>query len=406
MPNASLTSTVSGLLDQELLAQTKSLVRREQQFTLLVIDHLQEIYSRRLHLRRGYASLFDYATGELGYSPAAAMRRIDAMELTAEVEGARQKLEDGSINLTAASQLQSAFKRQDRQARRARRAQSDGDGAAPAVPVLDGSARRALVEQAVGKSTREVDQLIAEVAPEAAVSRERVRPLGNGRWELKAVIDAECRRGLEELKALLSHTNPSMTYGELIGRLVSEARDRHDPGRRGSGRSSAPESAQVPAADDTPERNPESKPQATPVPTPKLESPPQATGGSAPNSQRQRPGPATSAPKRAPERPAASNSAPKPQRQPTGPATSAPRSRAIPSATKPKVWQRDGGRCRYVDPVSRRRCNSQHLLQIDHIKPVSLGGTADPDNLRLLWFAHHRHRHADSAHRRALPANR
>ena len=315
MPNASLTSTVSGLLDQELLAQTKSLVRREQQFTLLVIDHLQEIYSRRLHLRRGYASLFDYATGELGYSPAAAMRRIDAMELTAEVEGARQKLEDGSINLTAASQLQSAFKRQDRQARRARRAQSDGeDGAAPAVPVLDGSARRALVEQAVGKSTREVDQLIAEVAPEAAVSRERVRPLGNGRWELKALIDAD--------------------------------------------------------------------------------------------SERQRPGPATSAPKRAPERPAASNSAPKPQRQPTGPATSAPRSRAIPSATKPKVWQRDGGRCRYVDPVSRRRCNSQHLLQIDHIKPVSLGGTADPDNLRLLCFAHHRHRHADSAHRRALPANR
>ena len=38
MQNASLTSTVSGLLDQELLAQTKSLVRREQQFTLLVID--------------------------------------------------------------------------------------------------------------------------------------------------------------------------------------------------------------------------------------------------------------------------------------------------------------------------------------------------------------------------------
>ena len=110
--------------------------------------------------------------------------------------------------------------------------------------------------------------------------------------------------------------------------------------------------------------------------------------------------------KRAPERPAASNSAPKPQRQPTGPATSAPRSRAIPSATKRKVWQRDGGRCRYVDPVSRRRCNSQHLLQIDHIKPVSLGGTADPDNLRLLCFAHHHHRHADSAHRRALPANR
>ena len=312
MPNASLTSTVSGLLDQELLAQTKSLVRREQQFTLLVIDHLQEIYSRRLHLRRGYASLFDYATGELGYSPAAAMRRIDAMELTAEVEGARQKLEDGSINLTAASQLQSAFKRQDRQARRARRAQSDGeDGAAPAVPVLDGSARRALVEQAVGKSTREVDQLIAEVAPEAAVLRDRIRPLGNGRWELKAVIDAECRRGLEELKALLSHTNPSMTYGELLGRLVSEACDRHDPGRRGGGRGSAPQSGEETAADTAPERNVEATEAAPSVPAPKSESTPQTTGSSAPKSQ--------------PKAVAGPASAPKSKRQPTGPATSAPR---------------------------------------------------------------------------------
>ena len=67
--------------------------------------------------------------------------------------------------------------------------------------------------------------------------------------------------------------------------------------------------------------------------------------------------------------------------------------RAIPAAVKREVWQRDGGRCRYVDPHTGRRCTSRHLLQIDHVLPYALGGGSDPGNLRLLCHAHHRHRH-------------
>ena len=68
--------------------------------------------------------------------------------------------------------------------------------------------------------------------------------------------------------------------------------------------------------------------------------------------------------------------------------------RAIPAAVKREVWRRDGGRCRYVDRTSGRRCRSQHLLQIDHVVPYACGGTAEPNNLRLLCAAHHRYRHA------------
>ena len=45
-------------------------------------------------------------------------------------------------------------------------------------------------------------QLLAAVDPELAEPADRVRPLGGGRRELKAVIDDECRRGLERLKGL------------------------------------------------------------------------------------------------------------------------------------------------------------------------------------------------------------
>ena len=113
---------------------------------------------------------------------------------------------------------------------------------APAVPlppaepeppplVLDAVGRRQLVEEAAGKSARQVRQMLADLDPELAPPADRVRPLGDGRYELKAVIDAECQQGLEQLRGLLSHVDPRMTLGQLVGRLVKEGLDRHDPSR-------------------------------------------------------------------------------------------------------------------------------------------------------------------------------
>ena len=230
MSDAPLTSTVSGLSDRRLLEQIKEMVDREQHLTLVIVDHLREIEARSLHLGRGFGSLFDYAVTELGYTASAAWRRIQAMHLSSQIDGVRERLEDGTLTLSAAAQLQTAIERNERQAAVTARA---GAEAAP-TPVLDVSARKALVEQAAGKSTREVERMLASVDPTLVPPREKVRRLADGKWELKAVIDDECERGLKELKRLLSHTNPSMTYGELVGRLVQDGLDRHDPGRRGS----------------------------------------------------------------------------------------------------------------------------------------------------------------------------
>ena len=53
-------STVAVLSDQVLLEQTRMLARHEQALQLSVLDHLREIEARRLYLRLGYSSLFDY----------------------------------------------------------------------------------------------------------------------------------------------------------------------------------------------------------------------------------------------------------------------------------------------------------------------------------------------------------
>ena len=285
---------------------------------------------------------------------------------------------------------------------------------APAVPlppaepqppplVLDAVGRQKLVEEAAGKSARQVRQMLADLDPELAPPADRVRPLGDGRYELKATIDAECQQGLEQLRGLLSHVDPRMTMGQLVGRLVREGLDRHDPSR-------------PPRRARSGSRPADAKANAPPTPTPE-----QAQRNSAPAAKHAaRPADTAAAPKTDPdaghhaastpesqpavERRAASTTkdaaipagaAPTPARavrpiptKSTGAATPAAKScasgRAIPAAVRRQVWQRDGGGCSYVDPQTGRRCNSTHLIEIDHIVP---------GNLRLCG-AHHRHRHA------------
>ena len=423
-----ITSTVGALSDRALLRQTGTLVQHERHLLGAVIDHLSEIETRRLYLQRGCSSLFDYAVRELGYSEAAAGRRIGAVRLCADQPGARERLRDGSLTLSAAAELQWAFDRQRRRGSISGIASSApaGSAAAASAPagaaalddpaadsapvvaprasdsepplVLDAAGRQKLLEEATGKSARQVRRMLADLDPELAVPADRMRPLGDGRYELKAVIDADCQQGLEQLRGLLSHVDPRMTIGQLVGRIVQEAIDRHDPSRpprraRTGNRPAAGDSKPAATAKDhaAPEPGHAVTVQDAPLPaaaTPTPERTPQPTPSSAPAPNRQA----------ATERRAAAG------RKPNGPATptAKPRAsgRAIPAAVRRQVWQRDGGCCSYVDRQTGRRCNSLHMLEIDHILPYAMGGSADLENLRLLCGVHHRHRHAPHGSRR------
>ena len=476
-PDVPITTTVVGLSDRHLVQRLKELTAVEHQLEVVVIDHLRELERRRLYLSGGFSSLFDYATRELGYSEAAAWRRIKAMRLCGEVEGARERMRDGSLTLNSAALLQNAFDRQERKSKQSgggrgvqpaatSSGSAPGTGAPPlapgapaqteeraeepqAAPVLDSSARQALVEQAAGKSTRQVEKLLAGVDPELTAPADRMRLLGAGRWELKAVIDDDCRRGLEQLKGLLSHVDPNLTLGQLLGRVVREAVERHDParpprGRRtgsraeaggtyktsapkvaaGHGATAVPGDAMPAGAKTSAEEQANSEHRdATAVDRPETAA---RTGASAPKDalgpdaataepagRNAAPAGGATAPSKVPagsrhghaepakrsvEAACIGASAPKAetarQRQ-AAPPRSRARSRGIPAAVKRQVWTRDQGCCSYVDGASGRRCASRHLLQIDHVVPYALGGSAEVDNLRLLCAAHHRQRHAD-----------
>jgi hypothetical protein len=67
-----------------------------------------------------------------------------------------------------------------------------------------------------------------------------------------------------------------------------------------------------------------------------------------------------------------------------------PRTRQIPAAVRRAVYERDGGRCRYVDEHGRR-CTARERLEFHHRHPFGHGGDHSVDGVSLLCRAHNRY---------------
>jgi 5-methylcytosine-specific restriction endonuclease McrA len=70
--------------------------------------------------------------------------------------------------------------------------------------------------------------------------------------------------------------------------------------------------------------------------------------------------------------------------------TQHPGTRSIPAALRRAVWQRDCGRCRYVDGRGRR-CNATGNIEFHHKHPFAKGGSHDADNVELRCTAHNQY---------------
>ena len=126
-------NTLHFVSDNELLLRTRELARSETAFTIVTIQHLDEIERRGLYEKRGYPSLFEYAVRELHYSKGGTWRRIMVMKLCRTVPGIADRLRSGELNLTTASQLQNAIEKRARKAARERANESVSVPAAGAV---------------------------------------------------------------------------------------------------------------------------------------------------------------------------------------------------------------------------------------------------------------------------------
>ena len=409
--NQNTTTNLKTISNNQLLLQTKNLVQKERQINIQVLQHLQEIEKRKLYLKRGFSSLFEYVVKELGYSESSAYRRIKAMKLCKELPETKTQISTGKLNLCTASKLQTVFEKQEKQIQNKVREQqriatkalleknkkiqsnqnlTKNDASIihneellrHEVPIMNtGSCssqlpelrhevpiskaqKRDLINKVQGKSGRETEQLLSHTFPLICNERERVRDVNNDKVEIKVILNKESQQKLESLKKLLSHKNPNMSYGELISLLAEMGLNKYDPKRKVK-KQSLKTPAKKQAANTRMKPNAEVMTSAEMRVDTKIKEPkkvfnkiPRKTPVSAikqklNNNQK--------------------------HLKPT---------RYISSVVRHHVWMRDQGQCTYICPKTKRRCSSNHLLQIDHIQAFSKGGTNEPDNLRLLCANH------------------
>jgi hypothetical protein len=82
-----------------------------------------------------------------------------------------------------------------------------------------------------------------------------------------------------------------------------------------------------------------------------------------------------------------------------------PTSRHVPAAIRRAVYERDGGRCRFVDEQGRR-CTARDGLEYHHRHPFALGGDHSPAGVSLLCRTHNQYLAAIDYGRRAMSAHR
>src|SRR5256885_8048993 len=135
-------SLVAALSSSDLLAKTRELARESCSVEAELLVHLGEVDERKLYLECAFSSIFAFCVEELGFSEDAAYYRIHvaraARRMPAIIDGIRL----GRVHLAGARML---------------------------VPHLTPENHLELLDEAAGKSKRQIEEIVARVAPQPDV---------------------------------------------------------------------------------------------------------------------------------------------------------------------------------------------------------------------------------------------
>jgi 5-methylcytosine-specific restriction endonuclease McrA len=389
--------TLQSIPDDELLRRLAELLGQSRR---IEADIVAEVDDRRLYAREAFPSMFAYCMAVLHLSEAEAYLRISAARASRKHPVLLTMLADGRLHLTAIAKLARHLTCQNR------------DG---------------LLERATHRSRRQIEKLIAEIAPRPDVPSFMRRLPDSGRRPTARL--GVPNRGEGPILGL--RPEPILGLGpDLALELRPDGVAAPEPGalRDADNHSNRPLHREVPAvarnAAAVPASPSESAPSAFPVaaspvsPTivqplspgrykvqfmastefhDKLEKLRALMGSRVPNAdlgtiieQAVTEKLERLEVRRFAQTRARSNSSirEKPGDAPkTEEARRSPSSRHIPAAVRRAVRQRDGDRCRYTD-TQGRRCEERHRLEFHHRHPFGLGGDHSVANVGLMCRAH------------------
>jgi hypothetical protein len=298
-----------------------------------ILQHLAEIESRRIHLRRGFGSLFVYCVERLGFSEDEACRRIDAARMARKFPVVLSMVAEGTVTLSVLGLLHPKMN-------------EPGFG-----ELLDGvkrlTVRRAKEWLAARFPVADVPDNVRKLpdveihggAGASAVPPGRktvIDPLSADRFLIKTTVSRRVRDKLELARDLVRHKYPSGALEAVLEMALDALIE--NVSRKKLGKADRPRRAvQADAEVDGSAILPESRKDAD-------------LDGAQPRSSS--PG-------------------------------------YVNREARRDTVARDGLRCAHVAPDGTR-CTSRAFLEFDHVEPVGLGGGPESKNIRILCRAHNR----------------
>jgi hypothetical protein len=314
---------LKSISDDELLERLSKLLSQSRRVEAELVAHIGEVDERRIYAKKAASSMFSYCVETMNLSESEAYLRITVARASRKHPVLLDMLADGRLHLTGIAKLAQHLTDENR------------DG---------------VLARAVGKTKRQIDELVAELAPKPDVAatmrklpkkREKkklksvspqlrpdgvapsppapapakppvVVPTAPSRYKVQFTAGAEFHDKLERLRALMRSTIPDGDIGAIIEEAVTEKLERLEAKRFGKTKS--------------PRKNLEET-------------------------------------------------------------DTTPSSRKIPAAVRRAVCARDQNQCTFVDE-SGRRCAEKSGLEFHHVKPFGRGGDHSPANIRILCRSH------------------
>ena len=314
--------------NQELTLKLRALVLEERKITRQILELINESARRRLFSEAGYSSLFDWLTRELGYSEGAAQRRIESARLLRSIPEVAEKIESGRLSLTNLAKIGSTL-------RRVKSSELRCEKKSFSATAME------LVRLVEGKSSRAAEAAIAERFPELP-KPETVRAVNSENIHAQITLTKTQHAKLERVREIAAHHGA--TLAELIEIAADEFLKRRDPLLR-----------EVKAREVKPRGV---KAQDKKLANAKLPESNKSCGFTAGAGGDLRKSFAPSV------------------RKPLAP------------SVRNLVYRRAKGVCEFQNPLTGRRCDARVQLEVDHIKPLALGGTNSLENLRITCRAH------------------
>ncbi len=315
-------SSLGAMSSPDLVAATRVLARRACGVEAELLLHLGEIDERGLYLDFAFPSMFAFCVGELGFSEDAAYNRITVARAGRRWPAVVDALRSGQVHLAGLRLL---------------------------APHFTSESHRDVLALAAGKSKRELEELVARLAPQppalevirklperstsaspqpalasAALSsplhrpgeqRSVIAPLTAETFKFQFTGTRALRDKLRQAQDLLRHRLPDGDLAAVIERAVDLLIEQVKKERFATGR--------------------------------------------------------------------------KPRNQSRKDADRSS-SRHIPDSIKRAVFERDGGRCKFSDQRGRR-CAETGTLEFDHLNGFARTHLHDLDGIRLLCRAHNQH---------------